>query len=361
MADSFLEVHDKFKLNGISYSTATLKSKALDLSTNENEYEQKTGQFLTDWLNTDDFLFAETSGSTGKPKRIKLSKKAMVNSALATGRFFNLQPSNTALSCLSSVYIAGKMMLVRALVLGLEIDCEPPLSKPFFNINKHYDFCAMVPIQVAGSVKKLDNVKTVIIGGSKIAPFLLKWLKKCPSKFYETYGMTETVTHVALKPLESLAQKGEDFFEALPSINFSQDKRDCLVIDAPKLVDKPLITNDVVELKSNNEFKWLGRFDNVINSAGVKLFPEQIEQKILSLLKKKVIVCGVADDTFGEKVVLIIETYDVISEETVINQLKASNLFHKYEIPKKVYTTDQFVLTSNGKVQRQKTIDLVLG
>lgn len=360
MAKSFLEVHNKFKYNGTSYSSEGLKSKALDLLNSENPFQQKTGQFLIDWLNGDDFVFAETSGSTGKPKRIKLHKQVMINSALATGQFFNLKPSNTALSCLSSDYIAGKMMLVRAMVLGLEIDCEPPLSKPFFNINKTYDFCAMVPIQVAGSIKKLDNIKTVIIGGSKIVPFLLDWMKSCHTRFYETYGMTETVTHVALKPLQSLSQDSEDFFKALPTISFSQDKRDCLIIDAPNLMEAPIVTNDVVELKSNKEFKWLGRFDNVINSGGVKLFPEQIEQKLLPIIKKRIIVCSEPDDKFGEKVILIIETTKGISS-VLHSKIQESKSLHKYEMPKKIYAINQFVLTSNGKVQRQKTIDLVLG
>ncbi|ARV08767.1 O-succinylbenzoic acid--CoA ligase [Winogradskyella sp. PC-19] len=360
MSNSFIEVHKEFKYNGQSYNTEELKIKALDLKKSKNIFEYKTGQFLTDWLNQDYFIFAETSGSTGTPKRIKLKKQAMVNSALATGAYFDLKPSNTALNCLSSDYIAGKMMLVRAMVLGLHMDSVIPHSKVFFDTNKTYDFCAMVPIQVAGSIKKLDNVKTVIVGGSKIVPFLLDWIKTSPIKFYETYGMTETVTHVALKPLQSLVQDGEDFFKALPTISFSQDKRDCLIIDAPNLMEVPLVTNDVVELKSNKEFKWLGRFDNVINSGGVKLFPEQIEQKLLPIIKKRIIVCSEPDDKFGEKVILIIETSKDISSE-LHSKIQESKSLHKYERPKKIYAINQFVLTSNGKVQRQKTIDLVLG
>lgn len=360
MATSFVEVHKEFKYNGTSYNTEELKAKALDLIKSDNFFDNKTGHFLADWLNENDFIFAETSGSTGKPKRVKLQKQAMINSALATGAFFNLKPSDTALNCLSSDYIAGKMMLVRAMILGLHIDAVTPHSKVFFDTEKNYDFCAMVPIQVACSIKKLNNIKTVIVGGSKIVPFLLEWMKTSPVKFYETYGMTETVTHVALKPLQSLAQKGKDVFEALPKVNFSQDQRDCLIIDAPNLVDVPLVTNDVVELKSNKEFKWLGRFDNVINSAGVKLFPEQIEQKLLLILKKRIIIASEYDTNFGEKVILIIETSEEVTE-ALLSKIKQSKALHKYEIPKKVYTIDQFVLTSNGKVQRQKTIDLVLG
>ncbi|WP_299114201.1 AMP-binding protein [uncultured Winogradskyella sp.] len=360
MTPSFNKIHNRFKFNGHHFCHEEFKEVAYSLIKEGDYYERITGDFLTDWLNDDDFVFAETSGSTGAPKRIKLQKQSMVNSAIATGDFFGLNPGDKALNCLSSNYIAGKMMLVRAMILGLEIDCETPHSKPLFDTNKIYDFCAMVPIQVAGSIKKLDNIKTVIIGGSKIVPFLLECMKNSPVKFYETYGMTETVTHVALKPLETLTQKGEDFFKALPTVKFSQDKRDCLIIDAPNLMDTPLVTNDVVDLKSNKEFKWLGRFDNVINSGGVKLFPEHIEQKLLPIIKKRIIVCAEPDDNFGEKVILIVETSGNISEE-LKNKISTANSLHKYEIPKHIYTIDQFVLTENGKVQRQKTIQSVLG
>ena len=360
MVKSFVEVHRKFKYDGISYNTKQLRTKALDLIKQGHDFEKKTGQFLIDWLNKEDYIIAETSGSTGNPKRIKLQKSAMVNSAIATGHFFNLKSGDKALNCLSSDYIAGKMMLVRAIVLGLEIDCAIPHSIMMFETDKSYDFCAMVPIQVAGSIKKIENIKTIIVGGSKIVPFLLEWIKNCTTKFYETYGMTETVTHVALKPLQSLTQKGEEFFKALPTINFSQDKRNCLIIDAPNLIGAPLVTNDVIELKSNKEFKWLGRFDNVINSGGIKLFPEQIEQRLLTIIKKRIIVCSEPDDKFGEKVILIIETPNIIPKN-FLAKIEASKLLYKYEIPKKIYSIDQFVLTSNGKVQRQKTIDLVLG
>ncbi|RZN82910.1 MAG: O-succinylbenzoic acid--CoA ligase [Winogradskyella sp.] len=360
MAPSFNKIHNRFKFNGHHFNHEEFKEVAYSLIKEGDLHDRITGDFLTDWLNDDDFIFAETSGSTDIPKHIKLEKQAMVNSAIATGDFFGLKPGDTALNCLSSNYIAGKMMLVRAMILGLEIDCETPHSKPMFNTNKVYDFSAMVPMQVAGSIKKLDNVKTVIVGGSKIVPFLLEWMKSSPVKFYETYGMTETMTHVALKPLDTLTQNGEDFFKALPTVNFSQDERGCLIIDAPNLIETPLITNDVVDLKSDKEFKWLGRFDNVINSGGVKLFPEQIEDKLLPIIKKRIIVSSQPDDKFGEVVILIVETSDKISEE-LQHKIKNAKSLHKYEIPKHIYTVDEFVLTSNGKVQRQKTIQSVLG
>ncbi|GGI57799.1 AMP-binding protein [Winogradskyella haliclonae] len=360
MTPSFNKIHNRFKFNGHHFSHEEFKEVAYSLIKEGDYHERITGDFLIDWLNDDDFVFAETSGSTGVPKRIKLQKQAMVNSAIATGDFFGLKPGDKALNCLSSSYIAGKMMLVRAMILGLEIDCETPDSKPLFDTNKGYDFCAMVPMQVSESIEKLDTIKTIIIGGSKIVPSLLERIKNSPLKFYETYGMTETVTHIAIKPLETLTQKGEDFFKALPTVKFTQDKRDCLIIDAPKLMDVPLITNDVVELKSDKEFKWLGRFDNVINSGGVKLFPEQIEQKLLPIIKKRIIVCAEPDDKFGEKVILIVETTDNISEE-LKTKIYTTKSLHKYEIPKHIYTTDQFVDTFNGKVQRQRTIQLVLG
>ena len=318
-----------------------------------------TGNFLIDWLNNKDYLYVNTSGSTGQPKAIKLKKQAMVNSAIATGDFFGLQPGDTALDCLPSHYIAGKMMLVRAMILGLEIDCVEPSAHPIFDYEKHYDFSAMIPLQLKHTLNYTHNIKTIIVGGSKVTKPLLERIKNCTSKFYETYGMTETVTHVAVRQLQSKALKGEEFFNALPNVSFDQDDRNCLVIKASKLVKESLVTNDIVDLKSETSFKLLGRYDNVINSGGVKLFSEQIEDKLQPVIDERFFVAGIHDNTLGEKLVLCIEN-PRDSKESIMSRIKQLKGLTKYEVPKEIYITDKFKETVNGKIQRKKTINSIL-
>ncbi|SHH48662.1 AMP-binding protein [Winogradskyella jejuensis] len=360
MTPSFNKIHNRFKFNGHHFSHEELKEVAYSLIKEGQPFSQTMGDFLTDWLNNDDFLFVNTSGSTGQPKRIKLQKQAMVNSAIATGDFFGLKPGDTAMNCLPSHYIAGKMMLVRAMILGLEIDCVEPSTHPIFDYEKPYDFCAMIPLQLKHTINYTQNVKTIIIGGSKITQPLVEKIKVSTSLFYETYGMTETVTHVALKRLESKAHKGESVFTALPEVTFKQDERQCLVINAPNLVEDALVTNDVVDLKSETSFIWLGRYDNVINSGGVKLFPEQIEDKLQEVIDERFIVASEAHDSLGEKLILIIENPrdSIDSFKTRLKHLKG---LAKFEVPKDIYTIDRFIETASGKVQRKKTINSVLG
>jgi O-succinylbenzoic acid--CoA ligase len=360
MTPEYDKVHNRFKLNGLHYNHEDLKEVAYSLIKEGAPYEKATGNFLIDWLNDKDYIEVRTSGSTGKPKLIKLKKQAMVNSAIATGDFFGLEPGNSALDCLPSHYIAGKMMLVRAMILGLELDHVEPSAHPMFDYEKHYDFCAMIPLQLKHTLKYTYNIKTIIVGGSKVTLPLLERIKDCDSKFFETYGMTETVTHVAVRQLPSKVSKGEKYFNAIPNVTFSQDERQCLVINALNLVDEPLVTNDIIDLKSETSFQLLGRYDNVINSGGVKLFPEQIEDKLQPAIDERFIVAGEEDETLGEQLVLIVES-PRDSVESIANRIRFIKGLTKFEVPKHIYITDKFVETVNGKIQRAKTIESVLG
>ncbi|WP_179336008.1 AMP-binding protein [Winogradskyella costae] len=359
MTPEYNKVHNRFKFNGLHFSHEDLKEVAYSLIKEGEAYEKVTGNFLIDWLNNKDFLYVTTSGSTGLPKEIKLMKQAMVNSAIATGNFFGLEPGDKALHCLPSHFIAGKMMFVRALVLGLEIDFVEPSAQPIFDYEKTYDFCAMVPIQLKHTVNYIQNIKSIIVGGSKVTKPLLEKIKNCEPKFYETYGMTETVTHVAVRQLQSKSAEKETYFKAIEHITFEQDDRNCLVIHAPKLVEEALITNDIVELQSETSFQLFGRFDNVINSGGVKLFPEQIEDKLQPAITQRFIVAGEDDVTLGEKLILIVENPSE-SKEDILKAIKELKTLGKFEVPKQVYTIAKFSETVNGKIQRKKTIKAVL-
>ncbi|OZV69993.1 AMP-binding protein [Winogradskyella aurantia] len=360
MTPTYDKIHNRFKFNGLHFDHEDLKEVAYSLIKEGEPYEKHTGNFLIDWLNDDDFLMVNTSGSTGQPKAIKLKKQAMVNSALATGNFFGLEPGHTAMDCLPSHYIAGKMMLVRAMILGLEMDCVEPSTHPIFDYEKVYDFCAMIPLQLKHTINYVHNIKTIIIGGAKVTKPLKERISQCQSKVYETYGMTETITHVAVRQLKSKAGKGDTYFNALPNNTFRQDDRKCLVIKASNLGDEEVVTNDVVDLKSETSFQLLGRFDNVINSGGVKLFPEQIEDKFQPIIDERFIVASEYDEGLGEKLILIVEN-PRDSIDSIRNRIKYLKGLTRYEVPKTIYAVDKFVETVNGKIHRNKTIKAAIG
>lgn len=350
------DIHPDFRLNGISFSFDDLKEVGYCLVKEGENYEIAIGNFLIDWVDDTDTISVSTSGSTGTPKIIKLKKQQMINSALATGNYFALSAKNTALLCLPTDYIAGKMMLVRAMVLGLHLDYVVPDSKPLAAIKKEYDFSAMIPLQLENSLAKINLLKTLLVGGAPLSNALITKVQKKKSHIYETYGMTETITHIAVKKINH-SQNKVTYFEALPKVNLGIDDRNCLVLHAPEVSDDVVKTNDVVNLISDNQFEWLGRFDTIINSAGVKLNPEIIEAKLSSILTSDFFAAGISDATLGQKLVLIIEgDYHPQDIEEKIKQVKTLT---KFEVPKEIYTLQKFIRTENGKIQRAKTLALV--
>ncbi len=352
-------LHPDFKLNGFSHSRKSLKRAADDFVNEGEPHERAIGGFLLKWLNDSAVLLVQTSGSTGMPKEIELQKQHMVNSARATGTFFDLHPSDSALLCLPAGYIAGKMMLVRAMILGLHLDYVRPDSDPMNGLEKTYDFAAMVPLQVEKSLDRLDAIKTLIIGGAKVSYALQQKLQTVECKVFETYGMTETVTHVALRKMNSNVGTADDpsLFKALPNITLSKDNRDCLVINAPAITNKPVCTNDIVNLRSETEFELLGRFDNVINSGGVKLHPEQIEEKLAAVLSERFFVTALPDELLGQKLVLVLE--GTVDKNRFLDLDDISNLLDRYEMPKEVFVLPEFVRTNNGKLNRTATTSLI--
>ncbi len=348
MTPSFDKIHLKFKLNGNNYDHNELKEVAYSLIKEGEPYEKTTGTFLLDWLDEKDYIKVMTSGSTGQPKTIKLSKQAMVNSCIATGNYLKLKPGYTALHCLPANFIAGKMMLVRAMILGLEMDLVEPTSQPIFDYDKVYHFTAMLPMQLQSTLSYLHNVKTIIVGGSSVSKHLIDLTQPLKPKVYATYGMTETATHIALKPLNNQLQ--EAYFRVLPKVSISQDERGCLVIDAPKVSKEKIITNDLVKLHSPTEFEWLGRIDNVINSGGVKLFPEQIEEKLKGKIPNQFFIASEPDAMLGEQLILVLESDSNILDASIFDGLD------KFEIPKKIYAISKFKMTSTGKIKRAENL-----
>jgi len=208
------------------------------------------------------------------------------------------------------------------------------------------------------SLDKINKIKTLLVGGGVVSNNLQSKIMDLPTKIFATYGMTETITHIAIKPLNISAgfNPKSDFYQTLSNIYISSDNRDCLVIDAPKISEEIIVTNDIVELFANNKFKWLGRFDNMINSGGIKLIPEQIEKKLNQIITQRFFVTGVPDKILGTKLVLIVEG-DI--KENLKTQISNIRSIHKYEIPKEIYFVDKFEETKTKKIQRNKTLDLL--
>lgn len=315
------------------------------------EWEEDARRFLTEWFNSEEYITAHTSGSTSAPKPIRLLKQDMIASADITNRFFKLQPGAVLFLPLSANYIAGKMMLVRAILCGGSLILQRPSSMPQLPENRIIDLAAMIPMQVETIIEKrpetLENVTSVLIGGAPISGILEQKLYAWNNKFYATYGMTETVSHVALRPVMP-----DTPYCALGSIRFACDKRNCLSIQIPHLSIQSLQTNDIVELLSPITFYWRGRYDHVINSGGIKLFPEQIERKLETVIRKRFYILGEEDTRLGERVVLYIEDipWNKQAQEELHRQFALSLL--PYEIPKQIYFRMPFKETSSGKVKR---------
>jgi len=349
--------HQHFKLNGNSFK-----------SVNEIlEYAKLmpvgVDSFLSDWFNKYKSIIVQTSGSTGTPKKIELKKESFINSAIATGTFFNLKENTTALMCLSPTYIAGKMMLVRAMVLGWDLDVVEAVSNPLIRTNNKYDFCAMVPMQAAASLQQLNSINTLIIGGGAISKSLRGQLQHLKTNVYATYGMTETITHIAVKKINHNDKK--NYYSLLPNIAIKKDKRGCLVVNAPTISDSEIVTNDLVEIVNSSHFKWLGRYDTVINSGGIKLIPEQIEERLAALISERFFVAGVPDEVLGQKLIVIIEKEikqgfnKLKNKEELKSNIQKLGKLTNYEIPKEIYFLSNFVETTTKKIQRNKTLDLL--
>lgn len=345
---SNISFHKSFKLNGISFSSED------ELLKYSEQFSVAIHQFLTDWFSSEDFIVVQTSGSTGTPKQIQLKKEFVINSAKATGTFFNLKENTTALLCLSPNYIAGKVMLVRSLVLGWSLDVVAPTSK--INIEKQYDFSAMVPMQLRSSLSEIYNIKKLIVGGGVVANDLMEKIQSIPTEIFATYGMTETITHIAVKKLNNFS-KTSQVYKTLPNVKIYIDSRNCLAIKAEKISDDFIITNDVVQLISDTQFEWLGRFDNVINSGGIKLHPEKIEEKLSKVITQRFFVAGIKDVVLGEKLILLVEG-NITKElkETLKLQILNSTTLTKYEQPKEVYFLTEFIETATKKIQRNETL-----
>ena len=345
-------LHPDFKLNGKTFSsTEALKEFAVQLIENGKDDNIAIGKFIIEWLDNNDFIYVKTSGSTGIPKIIKLQKEHVRNSAAATVTYFNLNEGTKALLCLPSEYIAGKMMLVRAMIAGWDLYTTAPEKNPLEQFYDDFDFTAMVPYQVHHSLSQLYKVKKLIVGGGAVSNKLEKQIQQLRTSVFATYGMTETISHIAIRPLNG--KERSKVFRALPEVVFSQNENACLQISAPTISKEIIITNDVVELISPISFRLLGRIDNVINTGGVKVHPETVEEKLDMHIHQPFFIASEKDELLGERVILIIENENPIELNTFSHIFETLST---YEKPKKILTLPEFIYTETGKIRRKEVL-----
>ncbi|MBT2620885.1 AMP-binding protein [Chryseobacterium sp. ISL-6] len=312
----------------------------------QTEFERKVIFFLEKWLDDSKTVAVQTSGSTGVPKVFEIEKDKMLNSAMMTCNFLHLKTGDTALLCLPTEYISGKMMIVRSFERKMKLIIAEPSLQPLKNLETEIDFCAMTPLQVENSVDKLHLVRNLIIGGASVSESLKKRISHLTTHIFETYGMSETLSHIALK---QLAPQREDYFTAFENVTISTDDRGCLKIFAPNVNGEILQTNDLVDVRNRNQFKFLGRIDHVINSGGAKIFPEELEALVKKEIPNEVVFMGAADELLGQKLILVIEGEESDEIIRTISNIPFEKNFYK---PKKIIFTQQIPRTPNGKVSR---------
>ena len=316
----------------------------------DTDFFSDIGAFLAQWANPSEYLELKTSGSTGIPKTITAPKKLLEFSAVQTCTFFGLNASHTALLCLPVTYIAGKMMLIRAIVSGMNVICIPPQGHIAEQINQTIHFAAMVPVQVQKAVShpNFAFIKNLIIGGGRVPEPLIEMLKNTLVHGFETFGMTETFSHIALKQLTPVTHNR---FTVFNGVQITVNSANQLIISCDGLHIKNLLTNDIVELHSPTQFRWIGRTDFVINAGGIKISPEQIEQQLTPHIPHPFYITGQPDALLGEIPVLLIEANPFNTTE-LVNFMRS--VLPAYHIPKQIYFLPLFTRTQSGKIIRTK-------
>ena len=323
-------------------------------------------EFLKDWHDSRPQLLVHTSGSTGKPKPMWVDKQRMLNSARITCDFLGLNAGDTALLCMPLDYIAGKMVVVRVLQRHLRLISVPPSGHPLAVTDTPEDknllnltFAAMVPLQVYNSLQvpeereRLQHIRQLIIGGGSIDDRMARALKRFPNAVWSTYGMTETLSHIALRRLSG--EQASAWYTPFDSVDISQTPDGCLVIDAPLVHDGRLATHDRVEMRTDTatgkrQFRVLGRKDTVIDSGGIKIQIEEVEHARKPFLRMPFAITKLPDEKFGECVVIISEQTDMAELSEV-----CMNALPRYWVPRHYLHVDHLPMTETGKIAREET------
>lgn len=336
------------KIESEIFTSSDFKTDVIPLFASNSDFHRELYYFLKEWFSENEYISVKTSGSTDTPKEMLVEKQRMIQSAMLTCSFLELKPNDKSLLCMSIQYIAGKMFTVRALVAGLDLYLVPPCGNPLANVNVELDFAAMVPLQVYNSLQnveetiKLKNIKNLIIGGGAIDEAMSDQLKPFPYKVFSTYGMTETLSHIALRKLNGV--DASENYLSFDSVTLSLSVENTLIIDAPLVSKDILTTNDIAEIFEDGSFKILGRKDNIINSGGVKIQIEEVEKLYAPYLNVPFAVSSVGDEKFGEILVLVTET--TVSTDFL------QHIDPIYYRAKAVFTIDKIPMTETSKVDR---------
>lgn len=313
-------------------------------------------EFLAQWNDDSPTMEVRTSGSTGTPKLIYIEKVRMRASARMTCDFLELKPADTALLCMPLDYIAGKMMVVRALernlkLLSVEPSGHPLADNTLSNLNESIvHLAAMVPLQVWNTLQvpeereRLCHIKHLIIGGGAIPRELEQELRTLPINVWSSYGMTETLSHIALRRIS------EDYYSPLPDISLSQDQDDCLIINAPSLCAQTLYTNDIVRFHGKDHFQIIGRRDNTICSGGIKIQIEQVEAWLHSIGMDNIMITYREDKALGQALVYL--TTDEINTDMLRKSVPTNTPNSKFWLPRHIVKVPSLPLTPTGKPDR---------
>lgn len=313
-------------------------------------------QFISDWQSPSPTILVHTSGSTGKPKPMLVEKRRMEASARITCSFLGLQPGDSALLCMPLDYIAGKMMCVRSIVGGLRLIRVEPCGHPLQHLDEVPTFAAMVPMQVYNSLQDdgelniLKQIKHLIIGGGAISNNLATALRSFPNAVWSTYGMTETLSHIALRRLSG--EDASEWYTPFNGVEVSLNLDGCLVINAPEVCAEPLTTNDIAEIDGDGRrFRIRGRRDNVVCSGGIKMQIEEIEAKLQAHTDIPLMITKRPDEKFGETVVLLAECNDMEPLKALCHKWLS-----KYELPHNYIYVERLPLTETGKPARAEAL-----
>lgn len=358
----------RITIHGVTYSSSEIKDKVAlnqfsDLEKHEELYLAFVDlfNFLADWFSDSSSLIVHTSGSTGKPKELTVSKDRMMQSARLTCEYLHLHVGDKALLCMNLRYIGAKMVVVRALVAGLDLIVRHPSGHPLADVPDKLCFAAMVPLQVYQSfysqeeTERLRRTEILIIGGGSIDAALESKIKEFPNEVYSTYGMTETLSHIALRRLNGPCASFH--YHPFPSVSLSLSAENALVIDAPLICKEKLVTNDIAKLFSDGSFVILGRKDNIINSGGIKIQAEWVEQQLKPFISVPFVITSIPDVRLGEAIVLLIT--QITDDELADVRKKSVSLLSPYNRPKKYFRVDGIPLTDSGKVDRRACRNLV--
>lgn len=339
----------RLTLDNVVYTQNNIADLLTTATNQDIEFRKDLHHFLTDWFNESPNITLQTSGSTGTPKQLTVRKEQMIQSAIRTCSFLNLRQGDRVLLCMPLQYIGGKMIVVRSLVAGLNLVIRTPSGHPLAGMDTSFRFAAMIPLQVYNTLQnkeeteQLKQIDILIVGGSAIDKALEEQIKELPNAVYSTYGMTETLSHIALRKIN-----GKDAslrYIPFPSVRISLSPEQTLTIHAPGICDHVLQTNDMAEIFPDGSFYITGRKDNVVNSGGIKIQIERIEEALSSVIACKYAITSVPDPKFGEALVLLME-----QEKDVEQQIK--ELLPKYQQPKYIRKVDAIPLTGNGKTDR---------